>query len=93
MSSRLAAGWAQAEGPISRLLLIAVFVISLMAQFVQLVDAALQDKAYIGGALLAVVGYLLYAEVQRLNAASTARRENKRPWHARCSSWTGACST
>ncbi|MGW4874365.1 ATP/GTP-binding protein [Streptomyces chartreusis] len=48
-----------------------------MAQFVQPFDDALQDKAYMVGALLAVVGYLLYAKVQRLNAASTARRENE----------------
>lgn len=69
----MAAGWARAEGTITRLLLIAVFGISL----VQPVGDALQGKACLVGALLAVVGYVLYAEAQRFNGASTAQRENE----------------
>ncbi|MFI1370250.1 hypothetical protein [Streptomyces griseochromogenes] len=48
-----------------------------MAQFVQPVGDALQGKACLVGALLAVVGYVLYAEAQRFNGASTAQRENE----------------
>ncbi|WP_234311989.1 ATP/GTP-binding protein [Streptomyces griseus] len=36
---------------------------------------ALEGKAYIGGALLSLVGYVLYSEVQRLNTAHEAQRE------------------
>ncbi|MFF1319148.1 ATP/GTP-binding protein [Streptomyces chartreusis] len=46
-----------------------------MAQFVKPVGDALADKVYLGGALLTVVGYVLYAEVQRLNSAHGAREE------------------
>jgi hypothetical protein len=57
--------------------LVAVFVVGLVAQFVKPVGDALADKVYLGGALLTVVGYVLYAEVQRLNAAHTGRAQTE----------------
>jgi hypothetical protein len=71
---RIASGWSRAESTVTRLFLFAVFVVGLVAQFVKPVGDALQDKVYLGGALLTVVGYVLYAEVQRLNAGQTAQR-------------------
>ncbi|MFF0735409.1 ATP/GTP-binding protein [Streptomyces chartreusis] len=57
--------------------LVAVFVVGLVAQFVKPVGDALADKVYLGGALLTVVGYVLYAEVQRLNSAHTGRAQTE----------------
>ncbi|WP_369170339.1 ATP/GTP-binding protein [Streptomyces sp. R28] len=73
-ASRLAAAWERAESTVTRLFLFGVFVVGLVAQFVKPVGDALQDKVYLGGALLTVVGYVLYAEVQRLNAGHSAQR-------------------
>ncbi|MGW2722146.1 ATP/GTP-binding protein [Streptomyces sp. NPDC001492] len=73
---RLAAGWGRAESTVTKLFLAAVFALGLLAQFVKPIGDALEDKVYLGGALLTVVGYVLYAEVQRLNAAHSAQREN-----------------
>ncbi|MFI6936538.1 ATP/GTP-binding protein [Streptomyces sp. NPDC050287] len=70
----LAAGWERAESTVTRLFLAVVFGVGLVAQFVKPVGDALQDKVYLGGALLTVVGYVLYAEVQRLNEAHSAQR-------------------
>ncbi|MFC7905674.1 ATP/GTP-binding protein [Streptomyces nigra] len=64
---RLAARWSRAEPTLTRLFLAGVFVVGLVAQFVKPVGDALADKVYLGGALVTVVGYVLYAEVQRLN--------------------------
>ncbi|MFF5305077.1 ATP/GTP-binding protein [Streptomyces sp. NPDC013161] len=72
--SRLAVGWGRAESTVTKVLLFSVFVLGLVAQFVKPVGDALQDKVYLGGALLTVVGYVLYAEVQRLNAGHSAQR-------------------
>lgn len=66
---RAGAGWERAEGVLTRVLLLAIFVVGLVAQFVTPVGDALEGKAYLGGALLSLVGYVLYAEVQRLNTA------------------------
>ncbi|WP_406444143.1 ATP/GTP-binding protein [Streptomyces sp. NBC_01613] len=76
-SGRLAAGWGCAESFVTRLFLAAVFVVGVVAQFVKPVGDALQDKVYLGGALLTVVGYVLYAEVQRLHAAHRSQRESE----------------
>ncbi|MEV6739283.1 ATP/GTP-binding protein [Streptomyces sp. NPDC051104] len=71
------------ESALTRLLLLGIFLIGLLAQFVKPLGDALQDKAYLGGALLSLVGYVLYAEVQRLNTAheegraGTARLEDE----------------
>ncbi len=62
-------------------LLLAVFCVGLVAQFVKPVGDALQGKTYIGGALLSIVGYVLYAEVLRLNTAHDAQREGTRHLH------------
>lgn len=70
----LAAHWERAESAVTRLLLLGIFVIGLLAQFVKPVGDALEGKAYLGGALLSLVGYVLYAEVQRLNAAHEEER-------------------
>ncbi|MFE0401448.1 ATP/GTP-binding protein [Streptomyces nigra] len=63
------------EPTLTRLFLLVIFGVGLVAQFVTPVGDALADKVYLGGALLTVVGYVLYAEVQRLNAAHTVRVE------------------
>ncbi|MGV9626496.1 ATP/GTP-binding protein [Streptomyces sp. NPDC003487] len=67
--ARVSGGWERAEGVLTRLLLLGIFAVGLVAQFVTPVGDALEGKAYLGGALLSLVGYVLYAEVQRLNAA------------------------
>ncbi|WP_328450968.1 ATP/GTP-binding protein [Streptomyces sp. NBC_00386] len=60
---------------VTKVLLLAIFLIGLIAQFVKPVGDALEGKAYLGGALLSLVGYVLYAEVQRLNAAHETQRD------------------
>ncbi|MFI2203643.1 ATP/GTP-binding protein [Streptomyces sp. NPDC020192] len=75
MRSRVAAGWARAEGTVSKIVLLAVFGLNLVAQFVKPLGDALQGNVYIGGALLSLVGFLLYSEVQRLNSAHETQRE------------------
>jgi hypothetical protein len=64
----VAAGWERAESTVTRTLFLVVFLVGLVAQFVKPVGDALEGKVYLGGALLCLVGYVLYAEVQRLNA-------------------------
>jgi len=81
LSSRVAAGWARAESVVTKVLLLAIFLIGLVAQFVKPVGDALEGKAYLGGALLSLVGYVLYAEVQRLNGAHQAQREDTESLH------------
>ncbi|MGW1717590.1 ATP/GTP-binding protein [Streptomyces sp. NPDC002156] len=66
----------------TKLLLLAIFLTGLVGQFVRPVGDALEGKAYIGGALLSLVGYVLYAEVQRLNTAHEAQREGTGSLHA-----------
>ncbi|MEU6507673.1 ATP/GTP-binding protein [Streptomyces sp. NPDC046942] len=75
LRSRVAAGWARAEGTVSKVVLLAVFGLNLVAQFVKPLGDALQGNVYIGGALLSLVGFLLYSEVQRLNSAHETQRE------------------
>ncbi|WP_219691511.1 ATP/GTP-binding protein, partial [Streptomyces anatolicus] len=64
-----AEGWADAESAVTKALLLGVFCLGLVAQFVQPVGDALEGKAFLGGAILSLVGYVLYAEVRRLNDA------------------------
>ncbi|WPO72892.1 MULTISPECIES: hypothetical protein [unclassified Streptomyces] len=66
---RAAESWADAESAVTKALLLGVFCLGLVAQFVRPVGDALEGKAYLGGALLTLVGYVLYAEVRRLNDA------------------------
>nr|WP_245695411.1 hypothetical protein [Streptomyces antibioticus] len=55
-----------------RLLLLAIFATGLIAQFVKPVGDAVEDKAFLGGALLSLVGYVLYDTIKDL--ATTLRR-------------------
>lgn len=57
---------ARFEPLVTRVLLIGIFVTGLTAQFVKPVGDALQDKAFLGGALLSLVGYVLYDSVKEL---------------------------
>ncbi|MFE9056281.1 sensor histidine kinase [Streptomyces mutabilis] len=81
LGGRMAARWSRAEATVTKGLLLAVFCVGLVAQFVKPVGDALQGKTYIGGALLSIVGYVLYAEVLRLNTAHDAQREGARHLH------------
>ncbi|MFF4910526.1 hypothetical protein ACFY2T_37365 [Streptomyces sp. NPDC001260] len=56
----------------TRLLLLGIFVTGLTAQFVKPVGDALQGKAFLGGALLSLVAYVLYDTVKELAAALRA---------------------
>ncbi|WP_416976263.1 hypothetical protein [Streptomyces sp. T028] len=62
-----------------RVLLLGIFVTGLTAQFVKPVGDALQGKAYLGGALLSLVGYVLYDAVKELSTSLRlpARRQVK----------------
>ncbi|MEV5549410.1 ATP/GTP-binding protein [Streptomyces sp. NPDC052309] len=75
LPGRMTARWSRAEPALTKGLLLAVFCVGLVAQFVRPVGDALEGKTYIGGALLSIVGYVLYAEVLRLNTAHDAQRE------------------
>ncbi|MFD5860812.1 hypothetical protein [Streptomyces chartreusis] len=57
------------EPVVTRVLLIGIFVIGLTAQFVKPVGDALEGKAYLGGALLSLVGYVLYDAVRELSSS------------------------
>ncbi|MEU8957228.1 hypothetical protein AB0C93_23330 [Streptomyces sp. NPDC048518] len=66
---RAAERWANAEGTVTKALLLGVAVLGLVAQFVPPVGDALEGKTYLGGAILSLVGFVLYSEVRRLNDA------------------------
>lgn len=53
----------------TRLILGGIFVTGLIAQFVQPVGDALEGKAFLGGALLSLVGYVLYDAVKELTSS------------------------
>lgn len=57
------------EPVVTRVLLICIFVTGLTAQFVKPVGDALEGKAYLGGALLSLVGYVLYDAVRELSSS------------------------
>ncbi|WP_033281296.1 hypothetical protein [Streptomyces sp. NRRL F-525] len=59
------------EPIVTRVLLLGIFVTGLSAQFVKPIGDALEGKAYLGGALLSLVGYVLYDQVKEL--ASSVR--------------------
>jgi hypothetical protein len=75
LGSRVAAGWARSESVVTKVVLLVIAAVGLVAQFVKPVGDALEGKAFLGGALLSLVGYVLYTEVQRLNEAHAAQRE------------------
>ncbi|MFJ9180936.1 hypothetical protein [Streptomyces sp. NPDC102360] len=58
------------EPPVVRILLLVVFVTGLTAQFVTPLGDALEGKAYLGGALLSLVAFILYDALKELTAAS-----------------------
>ncbi|MEU1329888.1 hypothetical protein [Streptomyces sp. NPDC005865] len=66
---RAAERWANAEGAVTKALLLGVAVLGLVAQFVRPVGDALEGKTYVGGAILSLVGFVLYSEVRKLNDA------------------------
>lgn len=53
-----------------RILLAVIFITGLLAQFVKPVGDALEGKAFLGGALLSLVGYVLYDALRELNLAA-----------------------
>lgn len=57
------------EPLVTRTLLVCIFVTGLTAQFVKPVGDALEGKAFLGGALLSLVGYVLYDAVKELSSA------------------------
>ncbi|MFC7511514.1 hypothetical protein ACFQV4_16590 [Streptomyces thermocarboxydus] len=54
----------------TRVILGGIFVTGLVAQFVKPVGDAIQGKAYLGGALLSLVGYVLYDAVKELSTST-----------------------
>ncbi|MFD5629662.1 hypothetical protein [Streptomyces sp. NPDC127072] len=61
--------WERFVPLVTRFLLLAIFVTGLTAQFVKPVGEALEGKAFLGGALLSLVGYVLYDAVKDLAMA------------------------
>jgi hypothetical protein len=57
------------EPVVTSVLLLGIFVTGLLAQFVKPVGDALEGKTYLGGALLSLVGYVLYDQVKELNSS------------------------
>ncbi|MER7638012.1 hypothetical protein [Streptomyces sp. NPDC126522] len=69
LGERLRRFQARYEPTITRLLLLLVFVVGLIAQFVKPVGDALQNKVFLGSALLSVVAYALYDKVNDLDTS------------------------
>ncbi|MGW3312314.1 hypothetical protein ACWDG9_37670 [Streptomyces sp. NPDC001073] len=69
LGERLRRFQARYEPTITRLLLLLVFVVGLIAQFVKPVGDALQNKVFLGSALLSVVAYVLYDKVNDLDTS------------------------
>ncbi|MFD5075454.1 hypothetical protein [Streptomyces sp. NPDC058371] len=68
VGERLKRYQARFEPVVTRVLLLGIFVTGLTAQFVKPVGDALEGKAFVGGALLSLVGYVLYDAVKDLTA-------------------------
>ncbi|MCF3122077.1 hypothetical protein IPZ68_20545 [Streptomyces arenae] len=66
---RVAVSWGRAESAVTKTALLGVFGLGLVAQFVPLVGDALEGKAFLGGALLSLVAFVLYGEVRGLKDA------------------------
>ncbi len=69
MASRFRRLQARYEPAVTRTLLLGLFVTGVSAQLVEPIGDALQDKAFLGGALLSLVGYVLYESVKDLAAS------------------------
>ncbi|MGW1005400.1 hypothetical protein [Streptomyces sp. NPDC002520] len=72
VGSRLRRFQERFESMVTRVVLLGIFVTGLTAQFVKPVGDALDGKAYLGGALLSLVGYVLYDQVKELSSAVRA---------------------
>ncbi len=70
--SRLKRFQERVEPVVTRILLLGIFVTGLTAQFVKPVGDALEGKAFLGGALLSLVGYVLYDQVKELTSSVRA---------------------
>ncbi|MCX5049154.1 MULTISPECIES: hypothetical protein [unclassified Streptomyces] len=57
------------EPIVTRVLLAGIFITGLAAQFIKPVGDALEGKAFLGGALLSLVGYVLYDTVRELSSS------------------------
>ena len=66
MGDRLKRFQSRYEPAFTRILLMAIFVTGLIAQFVKPVGDALNNKVFLGGALLSLVAYVLYDTVKDL---------------------------
>ncbi|WP_405924969.1 hypothetical protein [Streptomyces sp. NBC_00035] len=71
VGARLKRYQARFEPVATRVLLLGVFLTGLTAQFVKPVGDALEDKAFLGGALLSLMGYVLYDAVKDLARSVT----------------------
>ncbi|MGW5655898.1 hypothetical protein [Streptomyces humi] len=71
-ASRLRRFQERVEPVVTRTLLLGIFATGLTAQFVKPVGDALEGKAYLGGALLSLVGYVLYDQVKELTSSVRA---------------------
>ncbi|MEU9913693.1 hypothetical protein [Streptomyces sp. NPDC051001] len=69
MGQRLRRYQERFEPIVTRVLLLGIFATGLTAQFVKPVGDALEGKAYLGGALLSLVGYVLYDQVKELSSS------------------------
>ncbi|MFB6770411.1 MULTISPECIES: hypothetical protein [unclassified Streptomyces] len=66
MAQRFRRLQARYEPTVTRTLLLGLFVVGVSAQLVKPIGDALEDKAFLGGALLSLVGYVLYESVKDL---------------------------
>ncbi len=69
VSRRLRGFQERFEPLVTRLFLAGIFVTGLVAQFIQPVGDALEGKAFLGGALLSLVAYVLYDAVRELSSS------------------------
>ncbi|WP_430377800.1 hypothetical protein [Streptomyces sp. B1-3] len=69
MSERLKRFQTRYEPMITRVVLLGVFCTGLLAQFVKPVGDAMAGKTFLGGALLSLVGYVLYDSLKDLTAS------------------------
>ena len=69
VGARLRRFQARYESAFTRILLLGIFATGVTAQFVKPIGDALQGSAFLGGALLSLVGYVLYDTVKDLAAS------------------------
>jgi len=69
MGERLKRFQARYESMVTRILLLGISATGVTAQFIKPIGDALEGKAFLGGALLSLVGYVLYDTVKDLAAS------------------------